>query len=579
MTTATERSRRPPIDPRLWRYSRSARRYLALTVATALVDTAAVIVSAVMLGTVLAGVITTDARTIGEWAPQLWTLFGAIVVRTAATWVQSRYGHRAASSVVEELENEVLANAARMDPRYLDAERESVATVVTRALGGLVPYLTGYVPSLVLAGTLTPATLVVIATQDMTSALIVFFTLPLIPVFMILIGLLTKGRAAATLESMTVLSAQLLDLLAGLPTLRALGREQGPAARVRALGEAHRTATMRALKIAFLSSMVLELLATLCVALVAVSIGLRLVFGDMALEAGIIALVLAPEVYVPLRRVGAQFHAAEDGVAAADKAFAVLDRRTMPTPGSAMARADSVRIELSSVCVASRTGFAPYGLDACFEPGTVTVLAGDNGAGKSTALTVLLGLSVADEGAVTINGTDLRAIDTRTWWHHVAWLPQRPVLLPGTLHENLVLTGRRPEPDTLDRVCAATGFDEVLRELPDGWDTRVGSGGVGLSLGQLQRLALTRVLTSSAPVVLLDEPTAHLDGVAEHRVLTAVRALADAGRTVVVVGHRPAVLACADTVMEVAAVRCRAGVPKTMVEQHFVRTGGGGAHE
>ena len=283
MTAVVERSSKGPVDPRLWRYSRSARAYLVLTVVLALVDTAAIIVSAVMLGTVLAGVITSDVRTIGEWSPQLWILFGAIVVRTATAWLQSRYGHRAASRVVEELENEVLAAASAMNPRDLDAERESAATVVTRALGGLAPYLTGYLPSLVLAATLTPLTLVVIATQDMTSALIVLFTLPLIPIFMILIGLLTKGRAAATLEAMTRLSAQLLDLLAGLPTLRALGRENGPAARVRALGDAHRRATMRALKIAFLSSMVLELLATLCVALVAVSIGLRLVFGDMAL--------------------------------------------------------------------------------------------------------------------------------------------------------------------------------------------------------------------------------------------------------------------------------------------------------
>ena len=553
MIAVVERSSKGPVDPRLWRYSRSARAYLVLTVVLALVDTAAIIVSAVMLGTVLAGVITSDVRTIGEWSPQLWILFGAILVRTATAWLQSRYGHRAASRVVEELENEVLAAASAMNPRDLDAERESAATVVTRALGGLAPYLTGYLPSLVLAATLTPLTLVVIATQDMTSALIVLFTLPLIPIFMILIGLLTKGRAAATLEAMTRLSAQLLDLLAGLPTLRALGREHGPAARVRALGDAHRRATMRALKIAFLSSMVLELLATLCVALVAVSIGLRLVFGDMALEAGIIALVLAPEVYVPLRRVGTRFHAAEDGVAAADSAFDVLDRRPPVTGGSTVVRATGARIVLSSVSAPARNGFAPYRLDAVLEPGSVTVLAGANGSGKSTSLDVLLGLTSPAEGAATVDGTDLADVDRASWWRQVAWLPQRPGLLPGTLENNLVLTGTRPDPAALDRICAATGFDEVLRELPLGWNTLIGAGGVGLSLGQLQRLALTRVLTSSAPVMLLDEPTAHLDTAAERRVLGTLRALADEGRTIVVVGHRPAVLAAADAVVTVEA--------------------------
>ncbi|WP_072806794.1 thiol reductant ABC exporter subunit CydD [Rhodococcoides yunnanense] len=549
--TTVQTQPRGPVDPRLWRYSRSARRYLALTVVLAVIDTAGVIVSAVMIGEILAGVITTDARSIGDWSGQVSILLGAVVVRTVTTWLQSRYGHRAASRVVEELENDVLDAASRADPRRLSSERDEVAAVVTRALGGLVPYLTGYLPSLILACTLTPLTLVVIVFQDLTSALIIVVTLPLIPIFMILIGLLTKGRAARTLESMTRLSAQLLDLIAGLPTLRALGREHGPAARIRALGEAHRRATMRALKIAFLSSMVLELLATLCVALVAVSIGLRLVFGDMALEAGIVALVLAPEVYVPLRRVGAQFHAAEDGVAASEKAFGVLDRRISEPAGTRTIDAHGASIVLSGVTVIARNGSAPYRLDAAFEPGAVTVLAGPNGSGKSTALQVLLGLTPPSDGAVTIGGTALSDVDPTSWWSQVAWLPQHPVLVPGTLGDNLMLTGSKPDPDVLRSICAATGFDEVLAELPEGWDTVVGTGGEGLSLGQRQRLALTRVLTTSAPVVLLDEPTAHLDAASETTVLRTVRGLARQGRTVVVVGHRRAVLDCADVVVEV----------------------------
>lgn len=557
--SATATAGRGPVDPRLWRYSRSARRYLVLIVVLALIDTAAVVVSAVMLGTVLAGVITSDAREMSDWAAQLWILLGAIVVRTLAAWLQARYGHRAASRVVEEIENEVLDAASHMDPRDLDSERESIAIVVTRALGGLAPYLTGYVPSLVLAATLTPITLVVILTEDLTSALIIFFTLPLIPIFMILIGLLTKGRAEKTLESMTRLSAQLLDLVAGLPTLRALGRERGPAARVQALGDAHRRATMQALKIAFLSSMVLELLATLCVALVAVSIGLRLVFGDMALEAGIIALVLAPEVYVPLRRVGAQFHAAEDGVAAADKAFAILDRRAPTAPGTAVVDAAGTGIRFESVSARSgasreresRGTRAPCQLSADIAPGLVTVLAGPNGAGKSTALNILLGLTEPCEGRVLVGDLDARSLDLRSWWDQIAWLPQRPVLVPGTLRENLEFTGSTT--DVLGDTAAALGFDRVLAELPDGWETKVGTGGVGLSLGQLQRLALTRVLSSDKPVLLLDEPTAHLDDAAEALVLTALREIADRGKTVIVVGHRPSVLAWADVVVNVRA--------------------------
>jgi ATP-binding cassette subfamily C protein CydD len=516
-----------------------------------MVDVAMVVVSALMIGRVLAGVIVDDATDLGRWSTELVVLAVAVGVRFLGAWLQSRFAHRSATRVVAELKGEVLGVATRMRPRELDPRRDEIATVLTRGIDGLVPYLTGYVPALVLAVTLTPATLAVIAFQDLTSAAIIFVTLPLIPVFMILIGLLTKGKAAETLTAMTALSSQLLDLLAGLPTLRALGREQGPATRVRELGDAHRRTTMSALRVAFLSSMVLELLATLCVALVAVSIGLRLVYGGMGLEAGIIALILAPEVYLPLRRVGTQFHAAEDGMAAASRAFAVIDSdRPDDVDGAVVVDAIGARLEFDGLDVRSRRGLAPHGLSGVVEPGAVTVLTGPNGSGKTTAVQALLGLVEPAHGDVRVAGAPVGTLDRSAWWAQVAWLPQHPVLVPGTLDENLRLTGDVVD---LEHSCAATGFDEVLAELPDGWNTRVGSGGTGLSLGQRQRLALTRVLATRRPVLVLDEPTAHLDDASERTVLESLRSLAAAGRTVVVVGHRPTVLAAADRVIEVSA--------------------------
>lgn len=548
--TAPARSR-GPVDPRLWKYSSSARGYLIVTVALSTVVTLCIIVGALAIGRVLAGVITDPtARSLSAWTTELAVLAGAVAVRVLATGAQSRYAHRSASRVVAELEVEVLTAATRFEPRELDREREELAVVVTRAIGGLRAYLTGYLPALVSAVIVTPLVLVVIVTQDLTSAVIIAVTLPLIPIFMILIGLLTKGRAAATLTTMTRLSAQLLDLLAGLPTLRALRREQGPAARIRALGDAHRRTTMRALKVAFLSSMVLELLATLCVALVAVGIGLRLVFGEMTLEAGIIALILAPEVYFPLRAVGTQFHAAEDGVEAADRAFRVLDRRTIQPTGGRTVDATTADIELVGLTVASRDGHAPAELSALCRTGTITVLTGPNGSGKSTALQAVLGLTTPTSGAVLVGGVPVADLDLDRWWAQVAWLPQRPVLLPGTLYENVTLHGV-PDPDALDAACRASGFDAVLRDHPNGWNTRVGQGGVGLSLGELQRLALTRTFVSDAPVMVLDEPTAHLDAASEQTVLQAVRDAADRGVTVVMVGHRRSVLHAADRVVEV----------------------------
>ncbi|MFD5176314.1 thiol reductant ABC exporter subunit CydD [Nocardia sp. NPDC058379] len=565
--------RRPPVDPRLWKYARSARPHLVVSVLLALVITATIVVLAVLLGRVLAGVITDPGkREFGAWTGELIGLSIAVVVRAVASWWQARLAHRAGATVVAELESAVLRAGAELPPRELDAHRTEIAVVVGNGLSGLRGWFTGYLPALLLACLVPPIVLVVIAFHDPTSAMIAIITVPLIPVFMILIGLLTQGRAEATLAATTRLSDQLLDLFAGMPTLRALGREgpDGPSMvnQVRALGDSLRQRTMRALRIAFLSSMVLESLATLSVALIAVAIGLRLVYGEMTLYAGLVALILAPEVYWPLRQVGEKFHAAQDGMAAADRAFAVLESANSSadhadSPGSrpgateiAPCRADrgrhaGPRIVVRGLTIAARSGSAPDRLTADLAPGLITVLTGPNGCGKSTTLQAILGLIAPDAGAVEVDGADVRALDPDTWWAHIAWLPQRPVLVPGTLRENIELLDAHSTAADLDEISAATGFDTVLDELPARWDTRVGQGGLGLSLGQRQRLALTRVLAARRPVLLLDEPTAHLDSHSEQQVLTTLRNLATAGATVVIVGHRPTVLAAADVVVEV----------------------------
>ncbi|MGW6332763.1 thiol reductant ABC exporter subunit CydD [Nocardia rhamnosiphila] len=582
---------RPPVDPRLWRYARSARRYLALSIALSLVTTVGIACAAVLLGRVLAGVITDPGRrSLGSWTVELVLLALALGGRVLAAWWQARIAHRAGARVVTELEQAVLAAGAGLPPRELERRRTELAVVVGSGLNGLRAYLTGYVPALLLAVLVPPVILTVIAVHDLTSAVIVVITLPLIPIFMVLIGLLTEGRARETLAATTRLSDQLLDLFAGMPTLRALGRETGAATdipgrtmsgRVRELGETLHRRTMAALRIAFLSSMVLELLATLSVALVAVAIGMRLVHGDMSLYAGIVALVLAPEVYLPLRTVGERFHAAQDGMAAADRAFAVLDPATAdsaetisaPTPASGSAvsvggtrqpRSGSPGegvVELCDLTVDSRDGAAPDGLHAVFRPGAVTALTGPNGSGKSTALQAILGLIEPTRGVVLADGVDIREIPAEHWWARLAWLPQRPVLVPGTLRENLELLGatvagparRGPARvlSELDAACAVTGFDAVLEALPAGWDTVVGSGGIGLSLGQRQRLALTRVLAADRPILLLDEPTAHLDADSEVAVAAALTTLARTGATVVVVAHRPVLLSAADEIVAV----------------------------
>jgi ATP-binding cassette subfamily C protein CydD len=512
------------VELNLLHASTAMRRFLAASVACGVVISGTTIASAVVLAQIVAGVITDPAtRTVAHWAGPLWILMALWIIRTVAQWLQGRLSQRGATAVIGEMAGRVLRTVTALPPRQLAAHRDSAAALITRGLDGLRPYFTAYLPSLFLAGILTPAAVVVIAVYDWQSAVIVLIALPLIPIFMVLIGLLTRDRSAASLAAMTTLQSRLLDLVAGIPTLRALGRVGGSAQRIAELGAAHRRSAMSTLRIAFLSALVLELLATLGVALVAVGVGLRLVFGDMPLAAGLTALLLAPEVFWPLRRVGMEFHAAQDGKTAADKAFQLLD---------------TLNTQRTSTRTIAPTGTTIHidALDADIEPGVVTVLTGPNGVGKTTLLQTILGLDSPHPQA---------------WWSQVAWLAQRPILVPGSVRDNLELFG--PLAD-IEGACRAAGFDEVLAVLPDGLDTVIGRGGVGLSLGQRQRLGLARVFGSSAPVLLLDEPTSHLDARMEARVLQAIVARARAGATVLVVGHREPVLAIGDRVLHMGSL-------------------------
>ncbi|KWX67529.1 ABC transporter ATP-binding protein [Mycobacterium sp. NAZ190054] len=531
---------RAPIDPRLWRASAATRRFLVATTGCGVVIAACTIASAVVLADVVARVITDPAsRSVDALGTPIAILVMLWTLRTLVQWQQGRLAQHGAGSVIADLSEQVLTAATSLPPRELATRRDDAAVVITRGLDGLRVYFTAYLPSLFLAAVLTPATAVVIALYDWRSAVIVMIALPLIPVFMILIGLATADRSAAALTAMATLQSRLLDLVAGLPTLRALDRTDGAAQRIAELGAAHRRSAMATMRIAFLSALVLELLATLGVALVAVGVGMRLVFGDMTLTAGLTALLLAPEVFWPLRRVGVAFHAAQDGKTAVQAAFRFIDAVRPQRTGTDPVPGDAVTVEVDDPDLTAR-------------PGRVTVLTGPNGIGKSTLLQAILGLDQPMSGQIRINEIEVAALDPQQWWSKVAWLAQRPVLVPGTVQQNLELFG--PLAD-LESACRDACFDEVVTTLPLGLQTVVGRGGAGLSLGQRQRLGLARVLGSAAPLLLLDEPTAHLDGFTEARVLDAIARRAAGGTTVIVVGHRDPVLAVGDVVVHMGGDR------------------------
>ncbi|MEU8445286.1 thiol reductant ABC exporter subunit CydD [Streptomyces microflavus] len=537
-----------PIDPRLVRYAQATRLFLAAVVALGLVGAALVIAQAMLIAEIVVGGFE-DGLTVTELRTPLLLLATVAVGRALVAWLTELAAHRASAAVKSELRGRLLERAAQLGPGWLSGQRTgSLVALATRGVDALDDYFSRYLPQLGLAVVVPVAVLARIVTEDWVSAAIIVVTLPLIPLFMILIGWATQSRMDRQWQLLSRLSGHFLDVVAGLPTLKVFGRAKAQAESIRTITSQYRRATVRTLRIAFLSSFALELLATLSVALVAVTIGMRLVHGELDLYTGLVVLILAPEAYLPIRQVGAQYHAAAEGLSAAEEIFAVLE--TEPRGAGTEDVPDSTRLELEGVTV-RHEGRTEPSLDAVsltVEPGETVALVGPSGVGKSTLLNVVLGFAVPDEGRVRVGGRDLAELDPERWRSRIAWVPQRPHLFAGTIAENVRLA--RPDADDAAVVAALrdAGAYDFVAELPDGERTLLGEDGSGLSAGQRQRLAIARAFLADRPLLLLDEPTASLDGETEAGIVDAVRRLA-AGRTVLLVVHRPALLAVADRVV------------------------------
>jgi ATP-binding cassette subfamily C protein CydD len=534
------------LDPDLLRRVGGVRRLLALDTGLGLAASVLVLLQATLLARVVARAF--EGAALGEVS---WLLIGFAAVvcgRAVLAWGFETCGRVAAARVLSELRLSLVESRLTRQPAALDgAESGEVAAAAVQGADALEATFGRYLPQLVLAVIVPPIVLVWVALIDLESAGLMLVTLPLVPVFMWLIGRYTERRTRERYAALSLLSRHFLDVIRGLPTLRAFNRGEAQVASIAAVGDRYRQATMATLRVTFLSGAVLELAATLGVALVAVTVGVRLVGGHLGLQAGLTVLVLVPELYLPLRTLGARYHAGADGMAVLQRILA-LTAEPGVRAGSAVPPSpadEPVRLEAVSFEYPARPGESLRGVDLELRPGETVALVGQSGSGKSTIASLLLRFAEPTAGRVVVGETDLAEVDPAAWRRLVAWVPQRPTLVRGSIADNIRL-GRSDAADA--EVAEAARLAGADRIAP--YDTLVGEGGRPLSAGELQRIALARAFLRDAPLVILDEPTANLDLENATAVAEAVECLCE-DRTVLLIAHRPDLAARANRIVRI----------------------------
>ncbi|MET0298040.1 MAG: thiol reductant ABC exporter subunit CydD [Microbacterium sp.] len=547
---APPRVRGKPVDPRLLRYAAASRGFFVAIGAIALAQTAVIVVFAWLLTRAIVGAI--DGMPWAELAPTLGALAIVAAVRAVLLWARESVASRAAARVQTQLRSGLIEAVDVLGPEWL-ARRNSAHLALTagRGLDALEAYFGRYLPQLVQTVVATPLIIAVMWWEDWISGLTVVLTIPLIPVFMVLIGLATRAVQERQWKTLRRLAARFADTVQGLSTLKVFGRQHRAAASIEKVTDDYRRETMRVLRVSFLSGFALEFLASISVAIIAVSIGFRLIDGSLALAVGLFVLLLAPEAYLPLRQVGVQFHAASEGVAATDDVFEVLDAarastvsapHDAPDRGRASELAEGSVLVLDDLRVRRDERLLPPVTFAA-TAGTVTLLAGPSGAGKSSVFAALRGAATF-EGTATFAGVAVSALSPATW---LAWAGQQPGLVSGTVAANVALGDAEPDAELVRRALRLACADEIAPER------ELGVQGAGLSGGQAQRVAVARAfyrrLRGHAAVVALDEPSAALDPETEARLWRGVRAIADEGAAVLLVSHRGSAAAIADAVV------------------------------
>lgn len=492
----------------------------------------------------------------GEGLAHVWEWLAVIPLAVAArawcTLHAERQAHRAALAVKSDLRQRLLAHLRGLGPSYLATENSGgLSTIVSDSIEGLEDYYSRYLPAMSTAALIPLSILVFVFPSDWRAGLVLLITAPLIPFFMVLIGRGAESLNQKHWQELERMGGHFLDVIQGLTTLKLFNASRREAEVIARLSDSYRQSTMRVLRVAFLSALALEFFATVSIALVAVTVGFRLLYNEMDFLSGFFVLLLAPEFYLPLRTMGTHYHARLSAVGAAEKIFDILDQPLAQKTETVSPRqiTDDVTISFTSVAYAY-TPETPVlrGIDLSIAPGERVAIVGPSGAGKSTVLQLLLGFVAPQSGSVRVGGVDMAEMDTASWYRRLAWIPQQPLLFHGSIRDNISLGVATPSAAALTAALRSAQAEEFIERLPNGLDTVIGDGGQGLSGGQIQRIALARAFLRQADVLVFDEATANLDTESERLIQAAVDAFSP-GRTVITVAHRLTTVQHADRIV------------------------------
>ena len=527
--------------------------YLYLSIGLGLASGFLIILQAWLLAKSINAVMFEQAQ-LADLLPWLMSLLLIFIVRAALTWASEISGFKAAARVKQHLRKQLHAHLFELGPLAIaDKHSGEIANTLVEGIEALEDYYARYLPTMALVALLPLSILVFVFPIDWISGVVLVVTAPLIPFFMILIGKGTERLNKKQWKKLARMSAHFLDMIQGLTTLKLFNASKREAQAISLISDDYRKATMKVLRVAFLSSLALEFLATVSIAMVAVLIGFRLYYGEMDFYYGFFALLLAPEFYLPLRNMGTHYHARLEAIGAAENIMAILQKEPPAKQhnhsSSTTTTSAQLAIKLEDISYAYPDRSLALDRVSLHLPAQqTTALVGYSGAGKSTVANLLLGFIQPDCGRILINNTPLEQIGIDHWRQNIAWVSQRPYLFHGSIRENIMLGKPAATEQEMLKAAQDAHIHDTISDLPDGYDTVIGDSGAGLSGGQIQRIALARAFLKDAPFIIMDEATANLDSESEKLIQKSVRRLAQ-NRTLLVIAHRLETVKDADNII------------------------------